>query len=895
METVSGLGTSLRLIAVQLRVLLLGIAMAAVLFVAPASDENTVFASQIGTLDATPAFTEIGTTVTATVFDPDLNVTVLREFESTDNSSNPYELPLGTAGDTKVYKVTHTSIGDFNADGVVDDEDIQVSTTKATVQWVNKDAGTFQVGLTETVGGTESFTVTYRSEHKDTTTVTLRSPSDADGFTLTLEETTTTSHTFAATFKTGESTASTGASDPSSSTRPTLKVVDGDSITIEYADASPAKLISEAVVIDTTKPSVSITSPMHKGSTSNATAWARAVVTDSASGVELSQIKFHVDVDRDCVFDEPRETVTASATESSQINQGWNAMALLPAPASDGALNAYVTATDRASNIGRTDAEATTGDQNHTCTVDTSPPGLVEVVLGQSWDASDEKVVDNVLNSVKVKWAEDIKESSIEKSRFIIGSETAATATMIEDINDTVWLTFEDIPTSPERITILPGAVSDKTDFPSELKEIIPIDKLGPRLTVGTDRAITNGLLTITVSTVETITEDPTVTIDGVTFGSAKPIGINEWSIEVDGTTFTGSAAGDGVKNVEAAGFDAALNIARGGLAVEAAGYPTGAVQFDLDTVIKLPVVLPGDREVAKVSNPLITISYPDEIGEYAGDTHSGVTITKAILDGVDVTANFTSESSSTWTFRPVNLENGEHILEVAARDDAGNTHTPVVRVFTVDAPLPTPTPVPTESPTPAPVEPEVPAPTATPIATAEPSIPEVNPETTPEAVPTPESTAEPVVTPEVAPTPEPEQVVDPEPVADSEPTSESDPEAAPTPDGESGDAEEELTDEDIQATVTALRGGDEQVDAELTEDEVEATVQALRLQDDEDLSSGSFAPEPALTVFGCAVPTGDDPDVRAVIPGADYIIMAVGLVGLVAVRVRPKRRDDDG
>jgi hypothetical protein len=161
--------------------------------------------------------------------------------------------------------------------------------------------------------------------------------------------------------------------------------------------------------------------------------------------------------------------------------------------------------------------------------------------------------------------------------------------------------------------------------------------------------------------------------------------------------------------------------------------------------------------------------------------------------------------------------------------------------------------------------------------------------------MPTPESTAEPVVTPEAAPTPEPEQVVDPEPVADSEPTSESDPEAAPTPDRESGDAEEELPDEDIQATVTALRGGDEQVDAELTEDEVEATVQALRLQDDEDLSSGSFAPEPALTVFGCAVPTGDDPDVQAVIPGADYIIMAVGLVGLVAVRVRPKRRDDDG
>jgi len=240
-----------------------------------------------------------------------------------------------------------------------------------------------------------------------------------------------------------------------------------------------------------------------------------------------------------------------------------------------------------------------------------------------------------------------------------------------------------------------------------------------------------------------------------------------------------------------------------------------------------------------------------------------------------------------------VNLDNGEHILEVAARDDAGNTHTPVVRVFTVDAPLPTPTPVPTETPTPAPVETQVPAPTATPIATAEPSTSDVTSEATPEVSPTPESTPDVEVTPESAPTPEPVAESEPSAEPESTPGETSDPEAAPTPEGESGDAEEELTDEDIQATVTALRAGDEQAEAELSDDEIEATVQALRLQDGEDLSSSSLAPEPALTVFGCAVPTGDNPEVQAVIPGADYIIMAVGLVSLVAARVRPKRRDD--
>ena len=89
------------------------------------------------------------------------------------------------------------------------------------------------------------------------------------------------------------------------------------------------------------------------------------VVTDAAAGVELDQIKFHVDVDRDEIFDEPGEIITASAAESTKINQGWNAVALLPAISPDGLVNWYVTATDRASNVRQSDSEATAGDQFH--------------------------------------------------------------------------------------------------------------------------------------------------------------------------------------------------------------------------------------------------------------------------------------------------------------------------------------------------------------------------------------------------------------------------------------------------------------------------------------------------------------------------------------------------
>ena len=244
MGTVLADGTRLRLVSRRSKSLLLAIVIAAGGFAAPAGDAGTAYASQIGTLDVTPAHTGLSSTVTASVFDPDLNVAVLREFESTDSTGNTYVLPIGNAGDTTIFKVQNTPVGDLNGDGAIGAADIQISTTKAAVQWVNGDAGTFQVVHAQTTSQTETFTVTYRSEHNDTTSVTLRSPSDPVGFTLTLRETTPTSHTFEATFTTGSATSTTGASDATSSTRPIIKVADGDTVTLEYSDVSPAKLIS---------------------------------------------------------------------------------------------------------------------------------------------------------------------------------------------------------------------------------------------------------------------------------------------------------------------------------------------------------------------------------------------------------------------------------------------------------------------------------------------------------------------------------------------------------------------------------------------------------------------------------------------------------------------------
>ena len=67
----------------------------------------------------------------------------------------------------------------------------------------------------------------------------------------------------------------------------------------------------------------------------------------------------------------------------------------------------------------------------------------------------------------------------------------------------------------------------------------------------------------------------------------------------------------------------------------------------------------------------------------------------------------------------------------------------------------------------------------------------------------------------------------------------------------------------------------------------------------DEDLNGETsaeviLAPEPALTVFGCNVPTGPEAAAGAVLAGADYILMSAGLFGLIVARVRPKRGKDE-
>jgi len=214
------------------------------------------------------------------------------------------------------------------------------------------------------------------------------------------------------------------------------------------------------------------------------------------------------------------------------------------------------------------------------------------------------------------------------------------------------------------------------------------------------------------------------------------------------------------------------------------------------------------------------------------------------------------------------------------------------------DTPVESETPSESETPledTPDPADVVVAAPTPEP---EEPSIPV---ESDSETVPT-EGEGEdnsPPVEPEKVPDP----VVEEDPPAEDspieDPPAEDPPAEDTTADTETqpadGDEEPPLAVEDGEEAPPVEGEGEVPVDeAELTDDDLAATVAAIRA-DDEDLAEGgeaaSLAPEPALTVFGCNVPTAGEEAVGAVVAGGDYLLAVAGLFGLIVARVRPKRR----
>ena len=267
-------------------------------------------------------------------------------------------------------------------------------------------------------------------------------------------------------------------------------------------------------------------------------------------------------------------------------------------------------------------------------------------------------------------------------------------------------------------------------------KDDAALDRIAPTLTVTADqgdRPVTNDMINLTIISDENIGA-PSVTFRKVmsktvagkttqTLGRA-----NEGYVVVkfiSATEYRATIAGggdEGLYTVVVEATDAAGgNVGRAGDATKPSddnpapiqvGDATDAILFERDDSVPNPDVDPtvdGAQDKFRTEDPntLIHIDFSAEANEYDDqkgtdpddeatfnkrvgddlDTHGGVTILSATLDGVDILDSLqANEASNVFVYKASGLAIGDHKLEVAAQDAAGNRHsTPRNATITIE------------------------------------------------------------------------------------------------------------------------------------------------------------------------------------------------------------------
>jgi hypothetical protein len=518
-------------------------------------------------------------------------------------------------------------------------------------------------------------------------------------------------------------------------------------------------------------------------------------------------------------------------------------------------------------------------------------------VAGEWYDTVSETVKTGNRTSIRVEFSENISVPSIVAAGFRIAGVPAISALTHAALPNDVFLTVESFPTvGPVILMIDPGSITDLSGIKTSLVPITVTDKVPPQLTITFDRPATNTLVIINVVSDEILAAPPAITVNGLTRSVPTEISQQEWELVFNVVSLTGADAGQGVKTVSAFGFDSSNTM----------GTAT-PVTFQVDTTVVAPALTPSGAVQVLESSPVIIASYSTEADEYVGDTHVGMSLILATLDGVPVSSLMsTVDSGATWTLKtidvqPDGLENGVHIFQIMAVDAAGNTHEVTQTVFevfvdpTLTEAVVEPTPVENTTTT-TPTEESIPVEEVLPVEGSSEEadvLPATDPATPEESI----SDTEVIVDP-VDPPADQEQAV--EPVADTTdgatapavvddtvPATSDEPEAAVMPETESTPIESANADD---AGAAEASGPAEPVRDLIYDREAELVgVDAIGVENSSGSSSehASTIEDAGGTVFGCNLPLGNSNVV-----GGEYALLGIGLLGLGLRRPAGALRD---
>ena len=670
-----------------------------------------------------------------TVIDSDLNTTTT----VTSNNTSGYDADRGTAAND-VSQLTGSGF-DSTDDSVlitIDDtktkpiigsnSDIKVvvhgssrvvTGVSATIQYAGDGSNAPLIRLDVDYGTHHNdvkYNILYPTSAVDKTTATVKSVVyTGSAAVVTLTETGRNTGRFEGEVLVKERTSgfTTGTNGGSTGSPAQIPAIGGP-ITVTYVDVATSGTATNvnrtaSLSLDTTVPTVSITSPTSGSETQNRLPSFSGGLTDNESGLDVSTFALRIDNTTDKANSSmvisaggsdsaatkigKVASISTSAWSDGAASQDWSYTETVVLPNSTIATPDHVVdfqgeVADLAGNYGYSDSSSSKGNdgtgrhgnQPHTVKIDRVLPTISAAETGKAWDTTIATPAEksNVRDSLVVRFDGKVNEASISESDFQVvlsnGAGTFVPASVVVQGAD-VYLDIDStIPSNNKPTVKLQGTVEDIAGNSTSAGSAIASDKLAPVITVtrsggsgtGTGAeasdSLTKSKMTISVSSDENLQAAPTVTVKNITTSatvanavSAVAQGGNVWELTV-------TAAADGSHSVSVTATDSASNSATEGKDTVKA--------YVRDATLSAPTSSPANGSTVTESNPFL-------VSDYSADA-SSITITSAEFNGDDVTASLiASADSKTFFYQPTTaLENKEHTYKVKSKDAAGNTNT---------------------------------------------------------------------------------------------------------------------------------------------------------------------------------------------------------------------------
>jgi hypothetical protein len=527
--------------------------------------------------------------------------------------------------------------------------------------------------------GNAEFVVSYKLAKVGTTTAKVTSPSDATGITVTLTESGADTGVFEGTFGV-DSSASNDSTDK-------ILAVAGQVVTVKYTDASPAGTRQDTLTVEDTKPSGVLVSPANKSFTTSKSPKLTVDFTDNDSEVDAGTIAFVIPLKLNSAL----TTITSdsSTVTTSTITNGFRAVmtidASVPVDAKQTAvIRWYATATDKAGNVGRTDADgSTSGNQDFTLFLDATGPDFTNAVTASAgvwWNAAKTEVEDDVTKSVNTSIgiklgnildlpailaysatendkAEGLNAATVTAADFEIDGLKGANGVTLSDLTPSAATVYAGAPNwifltvpamAPDAApTVLlkdgAGGISDTAGNATTSGTKVTLDKQAPTATAVLNRSLDDKDATLTITTNEASIVPTVVYINAGVSASLATATVSLVSTGVYEAKIAPTT--DGIQSIKVTVADGQSNLTvLGSTATPASDFPkSGTIALYIDSAVPAPTVNVNNTAASgatvETSNPFfVTAIFNGEGKEYGLDTSGELTIVSSeVVAGTDL------------------------------------------------------------------------------------------------------------------------------------------------------------------------------------------------------------------------------------------------------------------